>query len=144
MEKTARRIQLAYLGGPAHIEMATVMLAPIPAPSRATMRRQMGLFENAIESVQIGVEDLLKNDDRRVLSAVRNVHAGVLLLCKEKLRRLSPNDELLLAQRFEPRPNASGQVSVVAVGRNTAGVEDINPHSPDDSLSCAALTPIQI
>ena len=65
----------------------------------------MILFANAVESVQIGVEDLLKNDDRRVLSAVRNVHAGVLLLCKEKLRRLSPADELLLAQRFQPRPD---------------------------------------
>ena len=45
------------------------------------------LFTNAIETIQIGVEDLLRNDERRVLSAVRNVHAGVLLLCKEKLRR---------------------------------------------------------
>jgi hypothetical protein len=84
----------------------------------------MSLFANAIESIQIGVEDLLKNDDRRVLSAVRNIHAGVLLLCKEKLRRLSPADELLLAQRFEPRRNAAGQISVVAVG-NTVGVEEI-------------------
>jgi hypothetical protein len=91
----------------------------------------MSLFANAIESIQIGVEDLLKNDDRRVLSAVRNVHAGVLLLCKEKLRQLSPANELLLAQRFEPRPNAAGQISVVAVGRNTAGVEDIKRRFKD-------------
>ena len=65
-------------------------------------RAEISLFANAIESIQIGVEDLLKNDDRRVLSAVRNVHAGVLLLCKEKLRQLSPVGGLLLAQRFEP------------------------------------------
>jgi hypothetical protein len=76
-------------------------------------------------TTRLTLEDLLKNDDKRVLSAVRNVHAGVLLLCKEKLRRLSPADGLLLAQRFEPRPNAAGQISVVAVGRNTASVEDI-------------------
>jgi hypothetical protein len=85
----------------------------------------MSLFENAIESIQIGVEDLLKNDERRVLSAVRNVHAGALLLCKEKLRRLSPNDEILLAQRFEPQPNDKGEVSVEGVGRNTVGLDDI-------------------
>ncbi|WP_156026338.1 hypothetical protein [Xanthobacter sp. 91] len=85
----------------------------------------MTLFANAVESIQIGVEDLLKNDDRRVLSAVRNVHAGVLLLCKEKLRRLSPDDEILLAQRFEPQPNDQGDVSIEGVGRNTVGVEDI-------------------
>jgi len=85
----------------------------------------MSLFLNAIESIQIGVEDLLKDDERRVLSAVRNVHAGALLLCKEKLRRLSPNDEILLAQRFEPQPNDKGQVSIEGVGRNTVGVDDI-------------------
>ena len=61
---------------------------------------------------EIGVDDLLRNDDRRVLSAVRNVHAGVLLLCKEKLRRLSPLDEILLAQRFEPQPDHKGEVSI--------------------------------
>jgi hypothetical protein len=91
----------------------------------ATVGSELGLFANAVESIQIGVEDLLKNDNKRVLSAVRNVHAGVLLLCKEKLRRLSPADGMLLAQRFEPRPKASGGISIVAVGRNTAGVEDI-------------------
>ncbi|HEV2575458.1 MAG TPA: hypothetical protein VGU72_27235 [Beijerinckiaceae bacterium] len=85
----------------------------------------MTLFTNAIETIQIGVEDLLRNDERRVLSAVRNVHAGVLLLCKEKLRRLSPDDEILLAQRFEPQPNDKGEVSIEAVGRNTVGVDDI-------------------
>lgn len=85
----------------------------------------MTLFANAIESIQIGVEDLLRKDERRVLSAVRNVHAGVLLLCKEKLRRLSPDDEILLAQRFEPQPDGSGGISIDAVGRNTVGLEDI-------------------
>ncbi len=95
----------------------------------------MSLFANAIESVQIGLEDLLKNDDRRVLSAVRNVHAGVLLLCKEKLRRLSPADELLLAQRFEPRPNGGSEISVVAVGRNTVGVEDIKRRFKDFGIN---------
>jgi hypothetical protein len=85
----------------------------------------MSLFGNAIQSIQIGVEDLSHNDDRRLISAVRNVHAGVLLLCKEKLRQLSPHDEALLAQRFEPRPDGSGGVSISAAGRNTIGIEDI-------------------
>ena len=85
----------------------------------------MSLFENAIESIQIGVEDFLKNDNRRVLSAVRNVHAGILLLCKEQLHRLSPSDDLLLAQRFEPRPAGAGKISIVPVGRNTVGIDEI-------------------
>jgi hypothetical protein len=67
------------------------------------------LFANAIETIQIGVEDLLRNDERRVLSAVRNVHAGVLLLCKEKLRRLSPDDEILLAQRLPSGDKSKGK-----------------------------------
>ncbi len=100
------------------------------APS-GTIAAEMSLFANATKSVQIGVEDLLRNDHRRVLSAVRNVHAGVLLLCKEKLRRISPTDGLLLAQRFEPRRNSVGQISVVAVGRNTASVDDIKSRFKD-------------
>ena len=96
----------------------------------------MGLFGSAIESIQIGIEDLLRNDDRRVLSAVRNVHAGVLLLCKEKLRRLSPNDESLLAQRFEPQPDGSGAVAIVAVGRNTVGLDDIKKRFKTFGIVC--------
>jgi hypothetical protein len=51
------------------------------------------LLKNAIASIQLGVEDFKRNDDpRRLLSAIRNFYAGVLLLCKEVLRRLSPDD----------------------------------------------------
>ena len=83
----------------------------------------MSLLANAVDSIQVGVEDLLKSDDRRVSSAVRNVHAGVLLLCKEKLHRLSPRDDLLLAQRYEPRRTRAGKIELVPVGRKTVGVE---------------------
>ena len=68
----------------------------------------MSLFENALHSIQIGVEDFGSDDPRRILSAVRNVQAGVLLLCKEKLRRLSPDGELLLKQKLEPILGAGG------------------------------------
>lgn len=85
----------------------------------------MTLFDNALHSIQIGVEDFQRNDDRRLLSAVRNIHAGGLLLCKEKLRRLSPDDEILLAQRYAPRPTGDGGVSIVPIGRNTVGLQDI-------------------
>ncbi|HDS1209226.1 hypothetical protein KE622_08000 [Shewanella algae] len=52
----------------------------------------MSLLNNAVESIQIGVEDFESSDARRVLSAVRNISAGILLLYKEKLRRMSPSD----------------------------------------------------
>ena len=58
----------------------------------------MSILNNAVESIQVGVEDYLMDDSRRYLSAVRNICAGILLLYKEKLCRLSPsnNGEILI------------------------------------------------
>lgn len=62
------------------------------------------LLSNAVQSLQIGIEDFQSSDQRRALSAVRNVTAGVLLLFKEKLRQLSPpdSDEVLIKQKLTP------------------------------------------
>lgn len=49
------------------------------------------LIENAIDSISLGVEDYQASDSRRILSAVRNIHAGVLLLCKQVLLNASPD-----------------------------------------------------
>lgn len=85
----------------------------------------MSLFENAIHSIQIGVEDFASDDSRRILSAVRNVHAGVLLLCKEKLRRLSPDSAVLLMQKIEPVLDAAGALSLTGSGTKTVDVQGI-------------------
>lgn len=85
----------------------------------------MSLMSAAVDTLQIGIEDFSNTDDRRVLSAVRNVHAGILLLCKEKLHRLSPADDILLYDRFEPLPAAGGGVTIEPVGKNTVGLPDI-------------------
>jgi hypothetical protein len=45
------------------------------------------LFDNAIQSIQLGIEDYEHNDPMRALSAVRNFYAGTLLLAKEVLVR---------------------------------------------------------
>jgi hypothetical protein len=95
----------------------------------------VSLYENAIESIQIGVEDFFRGENRRMLSAVRNVHAGVLLLCKEKLRRLSPDDELLLFQKLEPKPGADGKVSIVPLGHHTVGIEVIKKRFKDCNVA---------
>jgi hypothetical protein len=47
----------------------------------------MSILNNAIESIQIGVEDFRSEDKRRQLSAVRNVVAGILLLYKDAKQR---------------------------------------------------------
>ena len=45
------------------------------------------LLQNAINSIEIGIEDyeLSQQDERRIISCVRNVFAGILLLFKYKL-----------------------------------------------------------
>ena len=62
------------------------------------------ILENAKQSIQIGVEDYHQStkDSRRILSAIRNVTAGILLLFKEKLRQLSPDDEILIKAQIKP------------------------------------------
>lgn len=85
----------------------------------------MSLFENAIHSIQIGVEDFGSDDPRRIISAVRNVQAGMLLLCKEKLRRLSPDGKVLLMQKIEPVQNSAGSLSLTGSGTKTVDVQGI-------------------
>lgn len=53
------------------------------------------LLENAKTSIQLGIEDyrLAKTDDKRKISAVRNIFSGLLLLYKYKLMLKSPSDK---------------------------------------------------
>jgi hypothetical protein len=87
------------------------------------------IYKNAIASIQVGVEDFNHNDERRLASAVRNLHAGILLLCKEKLRRLSPEDNMLLYKQFTPKKTRDKDGKVVAAimptGKNTVDFDDI-------------------
>lgn len=64
----------------------------------------MSMIQNAVTSIQLGVEDFHNNDPRRVLSAIRNLYAGLLLLFKCKLQQLSPlgSDEVLLKTEISP------------------------------------------
>ena len=72
------------------------------------------LFDNAIQSIQIGIEDYKHNDPKRALSAVRNFYAGTLLLAKEVLVRKAPKAAVMdvLATRFTPVPNSAGGVTL--------------------------------
>lgn len=87
------------------------------------------ILENAIQSIQIGVEDYLAltDDPRRALSAVRNLSAGVLLLLKERLRELSPpnSDEVLIKQRIEPKLMTDGAVLFRGNGSKTVDVQQM-------------------
>src|ERR1700688_4261036 len=87
----------------------------------------MDLLTNAAESVQVGVEDYRIGTRPRLLSAVRNIHAGILLFYKEALRRESPqesNDVLLMAKISRSR-DASRKLTFVGDGKKTVGVEKV-------------------
>ena len=79
------------------------------------------LLENAVVSIQLGLEDFASKDERRMISAVRNLYAGVLLLCKEVLRRLSPPDsnDLLIRAKKRAIKDDNGKVRLIGVGRKT-------------------------
>lgn len=85
------------------------------------------ILQNAIESIQIGVEDFESSDPRRVLSTTRNITAGVLLLFKEKLRILSPadSDEVLIKQKLAPQLTEIGTVVFKGEGKKTVDVQQI-------------------
>lgn len=87
----------------------------------------MSIIQNAINSIQIGIEDYESSDDRRSVSAVRNISAGVLLLYKEKLCQLSPEDnkELLIKQNIRPIQNDDGEIVFEGKGHKTVDVFSI-------------------
>lgn len=82
------------------------------------------ILANAVQSIQIGIEDYQSSDSRRVLSAVRNVTARMLLLFKEKLRELSPadSDEVLIKQKIQPELDANVAVIFKGYGKKTVDV----------------------
>jgi hypothetical protein len=87
----------------------------------------MSLFHNAIESIQVGVEDYKTDDTRRYRSAVRNICAGILLLYKEKLSRLSPSDgeEVLIKKEITPIYDENGNIIFVGNSKKTVDVHEI-------------------
>ncbi|MBZ4042609.1 hypothetical protein [Flavobacterium hibisci] len=87
----------------------------------------MKILKNAVEAIQIGLEDFKNEDPRRAQSAIRNIFAGMLLLFKEKLRRMSPenSDEVLIKQTITPVLNANGELSFQGKGKKTVDVQQI-------------------
>ena len=94
------------------------------------------LFDNAVQSIQLGVEDYQANDPRRALSSVRNFYAGVLLLAKEVLVRQVPDaaPEDVLAARFKPIPDGLGGLQVVPAGGQTIDFSNIGSRFRDFDL----------
>lgn len=90
------------------------------------------LFENAIESIENGIEDF-STGAKRTTSALRNLYAGVLLLLKEKLRRLSPpgSNEVLLYKKHKLTKDTNGNIALVPVGAQTVDLAEIEQRLTD-------------
>lgn len=85
------------------------------------------ILDNAITSISIGVEDFLRDSNSRNLSAIRNIYSGVLLLFKEKLRRLSPegSNEVLVKEKISVKLDEKNNLIFVGDGKKTVGLEGI-------------------
>jgi DNA-directed RNA polymerase subunit M/transcription elongation factor TFIIS len=86
---------------------------------------QHPIYRNALDAIQVGVEDFNEGSPPRLASAVRNLVAGILLLCKEKLRRLSPDDEILIWKQIVPSLDDIGTVVFTRAGKTTVDVGEI-------------------
>lgn len=93
----------------------------------------MSILNNAVASIQVGVEDYQSQDSRRMLSAIRNIYAGILLLAKEYLARQSPSDsnEALIKERVKVMKRADGSLAAVGVGKKTVDVRLIRQRFSD-------------
>jgi hypothetical protein len=79
------------------------------------------LLKNAVVSIQLGLEDFASDDERRIISAARNLYSGVLLLCKEVLRQLSPSgsNDILIRIKKKAVKEVDGTVKLVGDGKKT-------------------------
>lgn len=85
------------------------------------------IFDNAVTSITLGVEDFQNGSDARMLSAARNYYAGLLLLGKECLIRAAPDAEPMgvIGAKFEPVPDGEGGVAHEVVGYATIDLEQL-------------------
>jgi hypothetical protein len=94
------------------------------------------LFDNAVQSIQLGIEDYQSNDPKRALSAVRNFYAGALLLAKETLVRAVPkaNADEIIGANYRPVPDSKGGVQYKQVGYRTIDFDEIGKRFKDFGL----------
>lgn len=87
----------------------------------------MSVLDNAIDAIEAGFEDFTEGSQRRLKSAVRSLHAGLLLLFKHKLIELSPPgaDDLLIREKLVPVMSSNGQLEFRGKGKKTVDVQGI-------------------
>lgn len=94
------------------------------------------MIANAVLSIQVGIKDYRSDTVGRALSAVRNIYAGVLLLCKEVLDRHSPvgSESALIKAKIVPVKQKDGTVRFVGKGKATVDRRQIEERFKDLNL----------
>lgn len=82
------------------------------------------MFDNAVASIECGIEDYQEGEDKRVISAIRNLYAGVLLLLKDRLFSEHP---ALIAAKLKPSI-VGGKVEWEQKGHKTVDFDEIKEH----------------
>ena len=85
----------------------------------------MSILKNAIDSIELGLEDYKNSDPRRLASSVRNFYAGILLLFKHKLALLSENDDESLIKAQVVPEVVDGKLRWVGKGKKTVDLQRI-------------------
>ena len=95
------------------------------------------LFENAVSSIRMGVEDFRQQDVARDISAVRNFYAGVLLLAKEALVRAAPNadPQLVIGAKLKPVLDGNGGIEMQQIGHSTVDFQQIGERAKDFGIA---------
>ena len=93
------------------------------------------VFENAVTSIRLGIEDFEDGSDGRILSATRNYYAGLILLAKECLIREVPesNSMEIIGARFKPVPDEEGGVQYIP-GKRTVDLGQLKERFKDFGL----------
>jgi len=94
------------------------------------------IFDNAVTSITLGIEDFETGTDGRMLSAARNYYAGLLLLAKECLVNAAPEADAMdiVGAKFKPMPDGDGGVEHVVQGYTTVDLAQLQTRFKDFDL----------
>lgn len=96
----------------------------------------MSILDNAVKSIQLGMEDFHDSNPDRVLSSIRNLYAGILLLFKHRLLMLAPEGEAdaLIKSRVLPTL-INGKIEWKGKGKRTIDFQEIKERFDSLGLS---------
>ncbi len=104
------------------------------------------IFENAVTSITLGIEDFETGTDERMLSAARNYYAGLLLLAKECLVCAAPEADAMeiIGAKFKPVPDGDGGVEHVVWGYATVDLAQLQKRFKDFDLPWPKVNIVQL